>query len=211
VSFGLPFLKGNSMSISNLLGKQSSQYILNESHYKKYTPGGVEYTSHFYATAGPAPPVPALGILAGLTNVIGGDDAEGRFVRLRYTKIGFNVTIRFEAFQTLTANIGNPIKNMHTLAAAVITLTLDAVDQPLLDQILNDLKRTNPVSGVSAPVEILLPAICANLTVADQIDVLKISNAGLLTISRTSGVAIAEGNQLELGSVSFVCSNNTIL
>lgn len=199
------------MSISNLLGKQSSQFVLNESHYKKYTPGGVEYTSHFYATEEPDPPVPALGILAGLTNVTGGDAGQGRFVRLRYTKVGFNVTMRFEAFQTLTANIGKPIKNMHALADAIITLTLDAVDQPLLDQILNDLKRTNPVSGVSAPVEILLPAICANLSVADQIDVLKISDAGLLTISRTSGGALAAGNQLELGAVSFVCSNNTIL
>lgn len=199
------------MSISNLLGKQSSQYILTETPFKKYIPGGVEYTSHFYATAGPAPPVPALGILAGLTNVIGGNVAEGRFVRLRYTKIGFNVTVRLEAFQTLTANVGNPIKDIRTLAAAVITLTLDAVDQPLLDQILNDLKRTNPVSGVSAPVEILLPSICSNLTVADQIDVLKISNAGLLTISKTNGAAIDVNNDLELGSVSFVCSNNTIL
>ncbi len=201
------------MSVSNLLGKQSPQYsALSETAYKTYVPGGVKYVSRFYATAGPAPPVPALGILPGLANVIGGNVNEGRFVRLIYTKVGFNVTIRFEAFKTLTADVGNPIKDIHVLAdGRNVSLTLNALDQQLLDQIINDIGRRNPIDGVVTPVEILLPGISSNLTVADQINVLRISNVGLLAIERTSGGNLLADNDLELGAASFVSENNIIL
>lgn len=203
------------MSISLLLGKQSSQYsTLPESAYKTYIPGGVQYKSQYYSNGALVPPAPGPGVtpptvLNGLTNIVGGNVANSRFVRVLYTKIGTQVTIKLEAYGGSTAGFGDLHSQIYSTGGVDLTLTFDALDDGLKNQIINDITQTNPTTSVSAPLVINLIGICGSTT--DGLSYLRITAAGNFEILKLAVGNYTANNIQELGAVSFVAANNLIL
>lgn len=207
------------MSISHILTRDeniyTSQQITNLASVK-YVSKGIEIRSNFYASAAFVPPVPFPNplptIYTSFTGITSGNVANGRFVQVVYTKVNNIVTIKFEAFSSeqTDADAGTPHSQLHSTGTpARYQLTLNAVDDRLRNQIINDISTTNPRTGVKVPLELDLTGI--GIATGNVIVKLRITGAGVLEFIRVDGANFADPSTVTLGGVSFVSGNSDIV
>jgi len=213
------------MSISHILTRNSDLYttkVISPYASENFVSKGIELRSAaYYASVAFVPPAPPYDnpfttpVVVGITNILSGDDADGRFLQVVYTKVDNVVTIKFEAFssQETNADAATPHSNFHNTgaAAASFLLTFDALDARLRAQIINDISVINPRTKALVPLQVELTGIgtsSINPTIPIK---LRITAAGNFEFLRLDNDPIGAAAIITLGGVSFVSSNSTIV
>jgi len=187
------------MSIANLYGKAPAGPLFNNSAFatKSYIPGGVTLSSPLFA--------PAAGFLTG--NV-----ANGRNLKVFYTKIGNLVTITCRAFiSTVGVALGDANDSIRGLAAVgdfnAANLGPDIVAQLNNDILVKDVNN----NAASDPVPLRIPGLFVNAT--DGSIAFASLNVGQISITATANALapLVNGNDYYSGSISFVSQNASIV
>lgn len=187
------------MSIANLYGKAPNGPLYNNSDLatKAYIPGGVMLSSPLFG--------PAAGFLTG--NV-----ADGRKLKVFYTKIGNLVTITCRAFiSTAGGTLGDAIQEISGLAAVGV-LNAANLGPDIVAQLNNDIlvKDANDLA-VTDPVPLRIPGLFVNAT--DGTVAFASLNVGEIRISATANALapLVNGNEYYSGSASFLAQNAAIV
>lgn len=189
------------MSIANLYGKTPNTLasVDTRTASKQYIPGGVMLSSAIFE--------PVNGVVTGAV-------ANGRKIKLFYTKIGNQVTISCRIFISDTVNpavVGDAISTFTGIAGQFGRFTDANLGADIIAQMNNDiLVKDGNNAGAIDPVQLRIPGIFSNETTG---------NAAFLDLltdqMRVCGTAVADSpllaNLYAAGGVSFLAQNSAIV
>lgn len=187
------------MSIANLYGRTPNTLAAIDPALasKVYIPGGVMLSSPIFQ--------PANGVLTG--NV-----ANGKAIKLYYTKIGNLVTISCKIFITQAGlTLGDGASTFTGVAGEFGRFTAANLGPDIIAQLNNDiLVKDNNVAGAIDPIQHRIPGIFSNEATGETTFIDLLANEIRICASAVADTPLA-ANQYVAGGASFLAMNSAIV